>query len=97
MKNSILQVFATTIAFFAAAVGISVVMWAMEAAGYELIPGQQVENWVTQGAFTVAYALLSGFLVDSIRWVTTAVWVPRHRRIVGHKVRKASQVASLAR
>ena len=97
MKNSILQVFATSIAFFAAAVGITVIMWAMEAAGYELIPGQQVENWFSQGLFTVAYALLSGFLVDSIRWVTTAVWVPRHRRIAGHKLRKTSQVAGLAR
>ena len=76
MKNILLRTFATSLAFGCTAVVISLVMWALDAAGQEVIAGQQVDDWFQQGAFLVIYALLVGFLVDSIRWFTTIAWAP---------------------
>ena len=76
MKTLLLRTFATSIAFGFTAVGISIFMWALEATGRELVPGRQVEDWFLQGAFIVVYALLAGFMVDSIRWLTSVAWVP---------------------
>lgn len=87
MTKTILRIFATSIAFVCTAVAISVFMWAVEATGHELIAGHQVEDWFRQGTFIVVYALLAGFLVDAIRWITAVAWVPTRDR-VGRKTRK---------
>ena len=94
MTKTILKTFAITIAFACSAIAISLFMWTLDAAGYEVVAGQQVDDWFKQGVFTLAYALLAGFLVDSIRWLTAVAWVPARRRVIGHKLRKrhASQV-----
>lgn len=78
---------ATSIAFLFASVAIWLTFWALSAAGYELVPGQRVDDWLAQGAFTVAYALLAGFLVDTIRWLTSVAWQPRHTR-AGQRLRR---------
>ena len=76
MKKLLLRTFATSIAFSFSAVGISLFMWALEATGRELVPGQQVESWLQQGMWIVVYALLVGFMIDSLRWITKVAWVP---------------------
>ena len=65
---------ATSIAFLFTAVVITAVLWTVSLTGYELVPGHSVGNWLTQGTFTALYALLAGFLVDTVRWVTAVAW-----------------------
>jgi len=76
MNMKILRIMATSIAFLLAAVVITAALWAVSAIGYELVPGHTVENWLAQGTFTALYALLAGFLVDSVRWLTAVAWRP---------------------
>ncbi|MEE4163550.1 MAG: hypothetical protein V2I25_13675 [Woeseiaceae bacterium] len=72
----ILQNMATSIAFPLTAMVITTVLWAVSMTGYELVPGHSVENWFAQGTFTASYALLAGFLVDTVRWLTAVAWRP---------------------
>ena len=88
MKQALLRTFATSIAFGCAAVAISIVMWALEATGRELTAGQPVEDWFTQAAFLVIYALLAGFLIDSIRWLTAVAWAPATERTRNRRATK---------
>ena len=71
---------ATSIAFLFTAVVITAVLWVVSLTGYELVPGHSVENWLAQGTFTVLYALLAGFLVDTVRWLTAVAWRPARSR-----------------
>jgi ABC-type nickel/cobalt efflux system permease component RcnA len=88
MKKALFRTFATSIAFGCTAIAISVAMWALEASGRELIAGQQVEDWFKQGAFLLIYALLAGFLVDSIRWLTAVAWAPAPDRARNRRATK---------
>lgn len=82
---------ATSIAFPLAAVVITAVLWAVSLTGYELVPGHRVENWLAQGTFTASYALLGGFLVDTVRWLTAVAWRPaRSRNIVLERNRRTA-------
>ena len=76
MVMKILQNMATSIAFPVTAVAITAVLWAVSLTGYELVPGHSVGNWLAQGAFTGLYALLAGFLVDTVRWLAAIAWQP---------------------
>ena len=83
MTMKILRNMATSIAFLLAALVITTFLWTVSLTGYELVPGHSVENWLAQGAFTALYALLAGFLVDTVRWLTAVAWRPaRSRNIV---------------
>ena len=93
MLKTILKTGAITIAFTGAGVGISVILWALEATGNEVIPGHHVENWIRQGAFTVIYSLLAGFLVDAIRWLTGVAWLSVREHVAqGADKRRGSKV-----
>ena len=79
----ILLTMAVSIAFPIAAAAITMLLWAASAAGYEIVPGQQVDNWLMQVAFTALYALVAGVMVDTIRWLTATAWrsaAPRYHR-----------------
>jgi len=83
MTMKILRFLATSIAFSLMAAAITLVMWALSVAGYELVPGHQVQNWLAQGIMTVAYGSLAGLLVDAARMLAAIMalaWQPIHGR-----------------
>jgi hypothetical protein len=78
-----LRTMATSIAFPLAALTITLLLWAASAFGYEVVPGQHVDNWLTQGGYTALYALFAGLMIDTVRWLTATAWrsaAPRYQR-----------------
>lgn len=63
-----------TLTFFALAVLVAAIMWALSASGNLTIPGHKVSSWFEQAAFIAAYAALAGAMVDAIRFVARIVW-----------------------
>ena len=63
-----------TLTFFALAVLVAAVMWALTASGNLVIPGHTVSSWFEQAAFIAAYAALAGAMVDAIRLLARVVW-----------------------
>lgn len=85
MTNTLktLSFVAASTAFALGAVAITFVMWALSMAGYQLVPGQLAQDWLTQGVSTVAYAWLAGLLVDAARLLSTLMvvaWRSMHGR-----------------